>query len=182
MKPYLQIALPTGHVYEVNTAAVAQHHADAIMAEPSGLTAEQALEQATARFSNPGEIRNYVLAQMNIDELMATSRLVRFVPPVQDFTADAVSWTTHDAPAIIGELSAVDIMRQPIEAVLNTMADSMQSANVTVLNHGTAVFGAIGVFLGNENTVAKYIQAIQFTTNLLTNPSQPPDVVPHPTH
>jgi len=176
MKPLIQIALPTGHVYELATNVVAEHRAKAMQELHSEEfpTLAEAMTETTELFTENGyEIRDWALNQMQPDELLATARLVRFTPPEQNLQEG--EWTYSDFHAPLAELDGDQIMKHPVESVLSTMAASNQLCNVTVLNgpDGKA-YAAMALIIGDQNVVGAYITALQFVGNQITNPESAP--------
>jgi len=170
MKPFIQIALTTGHVYEVATEVIAQNRAKAMLElhKDEFANIEEALADTRELFDDGYEVSDWAKNNMNPSDYLPTARLVRFTPPEQDFVNSA-EWTHHDHAALVGELDGEQVMRQPVEAVMTAMGASGQIANVAVM-HGAdrKAFGAIAVFLGPDPVVGSFIQAIEFTANHLT--------------
>lgn len=175
MKPYIQIALSTGHVFEIATQVIAENRAKAMqeLHKDEFATLDEALADTVELFEDNYQVRDWALNNMNPEDYMPTARLVRFTPPEQDF--NSAEWSHHDNRAMMGELDGQQIMRQPVEAVLSTMAMSNQIANVTVLNGSDgAPFGAMALFIGNQNVIGAYVTAIQFTTERILGDAPAP--------
>lgn len=164
MKPFIQISLPTGHVYEITTAVIAQHRAKFyfdISEEGEFPTLEASLADTIEVFDDASEIRNWAMIHMDMNQLAATSRLVRFTAPSHDW--QAADWSYHDHNAMMGELEADHIMSSPVEAVLSTMAASNQLCNVTVLNgDDSKPYAAMALIIGNEPIICTFVAALQF--------------------
>lgn len=165
MKPFIQIAVSTGHIFEIATTVIAQNRAKAMFeAHPDEFADYDAAFQDTVDLFDDGfEIRDWALNNMNPDEYIAGARLVRFVAPEQNF--DSSEWSYHDAPTIIGELDGEQLLRQPVEFVLSTMATAQQMVNVTVLHDNERPFGAMVLLLGEKPVLDSFITALQFTAN-----------------
>lgn len=166
MKPYVQIALSTGHVFEVATETIAAHRAK-IMLElhPSEFAdLDASLADTREVFDDALEVRDWALNNMRPEEYVSSARLVRFVPPEQDF--NTAEWSFHDHNAIMGELDGDKIMRQPVEAVLSTLAAANQLCNVTVLNGVDGKpFAMMSLVIGNENVIGAFVTALRFTAD-----------------
>jgi hypothetical protein len=175
MKPFIQIAFPSGHLYEIATDVVALDRAKTMQ----GLhgdefpTLDSALEDTNDLFKeDANEIQDWARNNMNWSELAPQARLIRFAPPEVDHVNDC-EWSYHDMPGMLGELDGDTIMRQPIEMVLNTMALSQQLCNVTVLNgEDGKPYAALALIIGNEHVVGTYLQAMQLIGNSLTAAQQ----------
>lgn len=170
MKTFIQIALPTGHVYEVATRVVAESRAKSMQALHSSEfpTLEDAMADTTELFAEDTyQIKDWALNQMQPDELLSAARLVRFTPPDQDLQYG--EWTYSDHPAPLAELGGDEIMKHPVESVLSTMAASGQLCNVTVLNgpDGNA-HAAMALIIGDQNIIGSYIAALQFVGDKIT--------------
>lgn len=168
MKPFVRIALTSGHVYQIPADVIAQNRAQTMLelhpSEFADLAAS--LEDTREVFEDSAEIRDWALNNMNPDDYMPHARLVRFVPPAQDHST--AEWLYDDAPAILGELDGDSIMQQPVEAVLTTMAASNQLVNLTVLNNDEGKpFGALALIIGNEPIIGAFASTMQFTANQL---------------
>lgn len=179
MKPFTQISLPTGHMYEVPTDVIAQHRAAVMLnSHPEEFpTLESALEDSRGLFKDSDyDIRDWALNNMNQDEVLAHARLVRFTPPEQSLNDG--EWTHSDTPAISGEIDGSTIMQQTVESVLSLMAASQQLCNVTVLNNEDGKpHAAMALIIGNEHIIGSYLTALQFVGNQITG-----STAPTPTH
>lgn len=170
MKPFTRIAVSTGHVFEVATEVIARDRAAAMLANHPDefATMEEALADTVELFDDSDAIRDWAMNNMNPDEYISGSRLVRFLAPEQQF--DSAEWSYHDLPSIVGELDGEQILRQPVEFVLSTMAASRQMVSVTVLNDGQSKpFGAMVLLLGDKPILDSFITALQFTSNHIAN-------------
>lgn len=169
MKPFIQIALSTGHVFEIKTDVIARDRAAAMLANHPDEFAnlDEAMVDTVELFDDAYEIRDWALNNMNPDEYIVGARLVRFVAPEQNF--DSADWSFHDAPTIVGELDGEQILRQPVEFVLSTMATAQQMVNVTVLHDQDRPFGAMVLLLGDKPVLDGFITALQFTANHIAN-------------
>lgn len=170
MKPYIQISLSTGQLYEIPTEVIAQHRAAYYHGrnrDGEFPTLESALEDTRELFADSREIREWALGDMDPEDYMPHARLARFTPPAPSF--DEAVWSFHDQPAISAELDGEQIMAQPVEAVMSAMAASRQLCSITVLNNTEGIpFGAAVMILGDNNAVGAFITAIQFTIDQLT--------------
>lgn len=169
MKPFIQIALPTGHVYEVAARVVAENRAKVMQELHSQEfpTLDAAIADTSELFEDGYEIKDWALNQMNPEEILATARLVRFTPPEQDLQYGA--WTYSDHPAPVAELDGNEIMQHPVESVLSTMAASNQLCNVTVLNGPDGnPHAAMALVIGDASIIGAYIAALQFVGDKIT--------------
>ena len=170
MKPFVQIALSTGHVFEVKTEVIARDRAAAMLANHPDEFAnlDEALVDTVELFDDADEIRDWALNNMNPPEYIGGARLIRFVAPEQDF--DTAEWSFHDHNAIMGELDGEQILRQPVEAVLSVLAAAGQLCNVTVLNGDDGKpFGMLAVVIGNEPIIGAFISTLQYTAGQLSD-------------
>lgn len=170
MKPYIQIALATGHVFEVKTDVIAKNRAAVMLAyHPDEFkNLDEALVDTVELFDDADEIRDWALNNMNPPDYIGSARLVRFIAPEQDFNTS--EWSYHDQAALMGELDGEQILRQPVEAVLSVLAASGQLCNVTVLNgEDGKPFGMMAVVIGNEPIVGAFISTLQYTAGQLSN-------------
>lgn len=171
MKPFTRIAFPSGHVYEIDTAAIAQSRASSMQGlHPDEFpTLEAALEDTTELFKEDDfAIQDWARNNMNWSDLSQAARLIRFRPAILDHVNDC-EWSHHEARAMIGEIDGDTVMQQPVEMVLNTMALSQQLCNVTVLNGPDGKpYAAMALIIGNEHVVGAYLQAMQLVGNSLT--------------
>lgn len=170
MKNFIQIALKTGHVYEIPTSTVVDNRAAYYHAQrPDEFpTLESAKEDTIGLFDDASQIADWAANNMNWSELAPTSKLIRFNPPTEQPWHDG-DWSFHDTPALMGELDGETIMKQPAELIMHTMAMSGQLCNVTVLNGPDgAAYGAFAMIIGNVPVINSYIQALQFVGNMLT--------------
>lgn len=175
MKPFIQIALSTGHVYEVPTEVIAQNRAKTMQElHPSEFpTLEDALADTRELFDDGYQIEDWAKNNMNPPEYLPSARLIRFITPEQDFSNSA-EWSFHDAPAMMGELTGDDILRQPIEAVLSVLGASQQICNVTVLNDNEGKpFAAMALIQGPEPVINAFVTALQFTAERVAAATQP---------
>jgi hypothetical protein len=178
MKAYTQIALPTGHFYELPTEVIAQHRAAAMqkLHPDEFATLDAALEDSRGLFaeSHP-DIRDWALNQMNQDEVLAHARLVRFTPPKQYLHEG--EWSYSDMPAMSGEIDGANIMQHTVESVLSVMAVSQQLCNVTVLNGPDGKpHAAIALMIGNEKIIGAYLTALSFVGEQITGGATAPAV------
>lgn len=176
MKPFTQIAFPTGHVFEIPTQVIADSRAKIMqqMHPDEFPTAESAMEDTVGLFTDSDyDIQDWARNNMNWSDLEPLARLIRYQPQALDHVNDC-EWSHHDVRAMVGELDGETIMRQPVEMVLNTMALSQQLCNVTVLNgpDGTP-YAAMALIIGDKNVIGAYVQAMQIVGNSLTGQQQP---------
>jgi hypothetical protein len=168
MKPFIQIALATGHVYEVSTDVIADDRAAAVLSEsPSKFVSlKDALDDTAKLFADESNIILWARG-MNPDNYLHSARLVRFTPPAKDFAG--AQWSIHDAPAMSGELDGDQVMDQTVEAVMSTMSASRQFCNISVLNNQQGEpFGAAVLILGDNRAVSAFVTALNFTADQLT--------------
>ncbi len=171
MKRFIQIALPSGHVYEIPTRVIAENRAEAMFKDhPVEFpTLGDALVDTTELFDDSSEIREWALNNMNPDEYMPSARLIRFLPPEQEF--DSAEWSYHDDIAKVAEINGYDALISPVEAVLAWMVSSGQRVNVTVLKgkqEDGKPFGILAaVVAGDEATLNHFITALHFTDGMI---------------
>lgn len=178
MKPFIQIALTSGQVYEIPTQVIAANRAKVMLDSHKDEfpDLEAAMTDTVELFDDNYEVRDWALNNMNPEDYMPSARMVRFVPPEQDF--NTAEWSHHDAPAIVGELDGEQIMRQPLEAVFSTMASANQICSVTVISGPDGKpFAGVGVFIGSEAIVNTYARGLATVTQHLT--AKPAEI---PTH
>lgn len=170
MKAFFQITQPTGHVYEIPVAVVAENRAKTMLGlHPDEFTTiESAMEDTTALFNEDArEIKDWASNNMNWPDLERHAKLIRFTPPENQWFEG--EWSYHDHKAIMGELNGDAVMKSPVEFVATTMIESAQLCNVTILNSETGKpFGGVAVFIGSPQVVDSYIATLTHTTNHLT--------------
>lgn len=170
MKPFIQIALTTGHVFELSTTVIAQNRAKCMLEmHPDEFTdLPAALTDTVELFDDAYEIADWAKNNMNPEDYMPFARLVRFNAPEMDFVNSA-AWTLHDRNAPVGELTGSEIMRQPVESVLSVMAASGQTCNITVMNAeaGAKPYAAAVLILGPEPVINTYVSALAFVSDHL---------------
>lgn len=180
MKPFIQIALNTGHVYEIPTSVIAANRAAHYHAQrPDEFpTLEAATEDTAGFFDDAKEIADWAGNNMNWDELLPNAKLIRFKPPVEQPFHEG-EWTFHDTPALMGELDGATLMKQPVELVMHTMAMTGQLCNATVL-HGPdgEPYGAFALIIGNHPIIQTYLNGLQFIGNQITEQQAPTPAVP----
>lgn len=168
MKPFIQIALASGHVYELPTEVIAQNRAayyHGHFKDSEFPTMESALIDTREYFADDDNISDWAQNNMNPSDYMHAARLVRYTPDKDFVNAE---WTAHEMPAMVGELDGEQILSHPVEAVMATMAASKQLCNITVLNAADGQpFGAAVMILGGPNVVNSFITALQFTSDQL---------------
>lgn len=171
MKPFVQIAFPTGHVFEIPTAVIANDRAKSMQQRhPDEFpNLEAALEDTTELFKDSSyDVQDWARNNMNWSELEPQARLIRYAPAALDHI-NGCEWSLHDARAMVGELDGETIMRQPVEMVLNVMVLSQQLCNVTVLNGPDGKpYAAMALIIGTEPVIGTYLQAMQIVGNSLT--------------
>lgn len=171
MKNFIHITRPTGHVFEIPTSVVANNRAAAMLAAHPDEFADlaAALADTTELFAEDSwNIKDCAANNMNWADLQANAKLVRFLPQ-QDSDWHEGDWTFQDAPALLGDLDGEQIMNQPVELVMHTMAATQQLCNVTVLNGDDGQpYGAFALIIGNGQVVGSYIQAMQMVGDHLT--------------
>ena len=170
MKPFTRIQVSTGHVFEVPTVAIASNRSQTMFeAHPDKFSDyDAAFKDTVELFGDSNEICDWAMNNMNPDEYLSRSRLVRFQAPEQDF--NSAKWSYHDRPSIVGELDGYQILRQPVEFVLSTMAASRQMVSMTVLNDGESkLFGAMVLILGDKPILDSFIAALQFTSGCIAS-------------
>lgn len=183
MKTFIQLTTPTGHVFEIPTSVIANNRAAAMLkAHPdefSDLAA--AMADTTGLFDDDSwSIKDWAANNMNWDELKSVAKLVRFNPPTEASWHEG-EWSYHDHPALMGELDGEQIMKQPVELVMHTMATSGQLCNVTVLNDiNGEPYGAFALMIGNAAVINTYIAGLQFVGEQLTKGAKPAEAIDAP--
>lgn len=173
MKPFIQITLPTGQTYEINTAVIAGHRAAAMCMEPGKFPdLDAAMAETLEVFEDDGEVITWAQNQMVPADYMGSARLVRFAPPEPDYKA--ATWVLSEHKALLGEIEASMIMASPVEHVLTIMAASRQLCNVTVLNdEDGAPYAALALIIGPPNVLGAYINTLDFTGRQITGEQAP---------
>lgn len=180
MKAFIQVLLPTGHLYEIPTAAIAQsraayyheHHKDEFP------TPEAALEDTQELFADTFQVKDWAMNNMNVPELMKDARLVRFTPKGIDF--DGGEWSFHDAAALIPQLDATSVLAMPVEMALAAMAAHGHVCQVATLNDEAGKpAAAIVLIQGGQAIVGMYTGALTHLTNVLTKPQPAEAAAPH---
>lgn len=166
MKPFICMALPTGHVYQFPAQIIAENRAKCMQElhpdEFPDLAA--AMEDTVGLFEDDYEVRDWALNNMNPDEYMPQAVLVRFTPPERDY--NAAEWTHHDAPAIVGEIEGQAVMEYPLEVLVTAMGLSRQLCNISVLNGADGKpFAAVAVMVGNEIVLQPYLTSLSRLTD-----------------
>lgn len=170
MKPFIQIALATGHVFEISTQVIAENRAKTMLEAHKDEFADldAAMVDTVELFDDNYQVEDWAKNNMNPEDYMPGARLVRFVAPEQDFV-NAAEWTLHELPAMVGELDGEQIMRQPVEAVLSTMAAAQQLCSITVLNNNDGQpYAAMALIIGPGQVIDAYTKALAFITEKVT--------------
>lgn len=173
MKPFIQIKLNTGHVYEVPTELIAHNRAAYYHGtRPDDFpTLQSALEDTRGLFGDSTEIKEWVMGNMNPDEVLPHAKLVRFTPPDTNDAWNEGEWSYHDGQAMIGEVDGDTIMRQPLEATLNVMAASAQICNVSIINSMEGQpLAAVAVILGDNAVLSPFVVALQHVAGQFSAP------------
>lgn len=183
MKPFIQIALAAGHVYELPTEVIAQHRAayyHGRFKDSEFPTLESALQDTRECFADSDEISDWARNNMNPSDYLHAARLVRYTPDKDFVNAE---WTAHELPAMVAELDGEQVLSSPVEAVMATMAASKQLCNITVLNDAQGnPFGAAVMILGGPNVVQSFVTALQFTSDQLVGLAGLSQQAPQQTH
>lgn len=171
MKPFFQITLTTGHVYELPTTVIAENRANYMLgAHPDEFkTIEEAMTDTVELFDDAYEVSDWAKNNMNPEDYLPRSRLIRFNQPERDF-ANA-EWEAADTAAMVGEMEASEIMGAPVDYVLSVMSASGQACNITVMgDHQTKEpFAAVAVILGGEKVIGSYVETLQMVTQVLAS-------------
>lgn len=178
MKPFIRIAFPAGHVYELPTELVARNRAQAMQQlHPQTFpTVEAALEDTVEYFREDQlAVEDWAKSNMNWDEIQPHARLIRFNPPPVDHV-NGCEWSQHDDRGLMAELSD-NIAEMPVELVLNTMALNNQLVSINVLQHDGQAFAALAMIIGSKPVIDTYIQTLDFTTKMLSKPADPVNVM-----
>jgi|GEM_PF-842880 len=176
MKKFIQITMATGHVFEIPTSVVASNRATAMLALHPGEFADLAAAEAdTAELFEDDSfpIQDWAQNNMHWHELSNHAKLVRVPSNRDDNGWPNVEFSFHDHPALMGDLDGDQIMSQPVELVMHTMATSGQLCNVTVLNGSDGQpYGAFALMFGNRAVIDSYIMGLQFVGEQLTKGAQ----------
>ena len=171
MKPFIQISMPNGMVFEIPTQVIADHRTACMQeAHPEEFhTLEAASEDTRELFTEDSwHIKDWAANNMNWDELQPHAKLIRFKQDTDHQWYEG-EFTYHDMPALLGELDGATIMHQPVELIMQTMATASILCNVTVLNGANGQpCGAFALIVGDAGVVNSYLTALQFTGNVLT--------------
>ena len=169
MKPFIQIQLNTGHVYEVPTEAIVQNRAAYYHAERAAEfpTLQDAIDDTRGLFDDATEIKEWAANNMNWDELLPVAKLVRYSPPeVQAWNEG--EWTYHDHQALLSELDGETLMGQPVELVLHTMAAHRQLCNITLMNGSDGkACAALALIIGSEPVLSSYLSGLNYISEQL---------------
>lgn len=182
MKPFIQIALAAGHVYELPTEVIAQHRAQVMQKlHPDEFkTIDEALADTRELFGDDYSISDWARNNMSPSDYLHAARLVRYTPDKDFVNAE---WTAHELPAMVAELDGEQVLSSPVEAVMATMAASKQLCNITVLNDAQGnPFGAAVMILGGPNVVQSFVTALQFTSDQLVGLAGLGQQAPKQTH
>lgn len=176
MKTFIQLAFPTGHLYELPTSVIANNRAACMrgLHAEEFPTPESALEDTTELFEDEYQVKDWALNNMNPDEYMPHARLVRYTPP-DKIPADA-EWSYHDAPAIIAQLDEATVLDLPVEMTVAAMAAHNRVCQIAVLNgEDGKPQCAIVLIQGGPGVVGYYQGALELLTSRLVTPPKSPD-------
>lgn len=174
MKPFIQIAFPTGQTFELPAVVIAENRAKAMLAENPGEFADiaAAMQDTVELFDDDYQLKDWALNNMNPDEYMPYARMIRFKAPEADF--QAAEWSHHPGQAITGEIDGDNVLKAPLEYLVTLTAASRQLANVTVINNADGQPGAaVAVFVGPTMAISAFIDAVSITANHLTGAAAP---------
>lgn len=180
MKPYAQILLPTGHLYEIPASAIVQSRAAYYHAEHKDEfpTIESAVEDTVELFADTYQVRDWALNNMQAEELMKHARLVRFTPPEVDF--GAAEWSHHDAEAMIPQLESQTMLAVPVEMAVAAMAAHRNLCQILTLNADNGQpFAAVVLIQGGPGIVGTYVGALTHLTQAYVQPAAPAAASPH---
>lgn len=178
MKPFIQLTLSSGHVFEVPTEVIAQDRAKVMQSlHPLEFPKlEDALTDTRELFEDSYEVREWALNNMDHEDYISVSRLIRFVP--QELPISSAEWSYHDHPATMGEMDGEQILRSPVEAVISSMANANQLCNVSVLNDKDgAPFALLALCHGSPKEIAMFITGLQFISERATNDAGAPSTI-----
>lgn len=174
MKQFMHLTTPRGLVYEIPTEIIAQHRAK-IMRElhPSEFPDDaSAMEDTRELFDDEYQIQDWAANNMNWPELGKHARLIRLLPSTDAWHEG--EWTSHDTPALLGDVDGETIMSNPLELSINVMAASGQACNVTLLHDDNSQpYAAVAVMVGPNPVLSQYVQALQFVTGRLPPAGEP---------
>lgn len=166
MKQFIHITLPSGHVYEIPTAVIANNRA-AYYAEnrkDEFPTLQAALEDTIGLFDDATEIAEWAANNMNWDEIEPNARLIRYINKPTPWHEG--EWSFHDQPALTGDIGDDDILKVPVELVLHSMVARRMLCNVTVLNGPDGEpYAALAMILGNRPILNTYMRGLEIMGN-----------------
>jgi hypothetical protein len=165
LKPFIQVLLATGHLYEIPTLIVAKNRAAAMLElHPNEFEdLDAAMRDSEELFEDNAAVRDWALNNMNVEELMKEARLVRFTPPEPDF--EGAEWSYHDAKAVIPQLDAETILSTPVELALSAMAAHNNICQLVPLLNNGQPYAAIALVQGGPGIVGMYVGALTHLTN-----------------
>jgi len=172
LKPFIQVLLTTGHLYEIPTAPIAQNratHYHEMFKDSEFPTLESALKDTEELFEDNFAVKDWALNNMSVEELMKGARLVRFTPPEIDLQDG--DWSYHDMPAIIPQLDAQSVLAMPVEMALSAMAVHRNICQVVTLSdEAKKPCAAVVLVQGGEAIVGTYVGALTHLTNTFVKP------------
>lgn len=162
MLPFIRVALPTGHTYEIPVQPIADNRAQAMLAlHPDEFsTIEESRLDTTELFEDSNEIRDWALNQMNPPEYMPHARLIRYAPP--DVDMQTGEWTYHKEPALIPQIDATEVLAMPLELSVQAMALHQRVCQILKLNDADGKpTAAVILVSGGESVVNTFTGVLE---------------------
>jgi hypothetical protein len=167
MKPYIQFALPSGHVFELPTEIIVNDRAAYYFnhCPDEFKTLDEAKVDTTELFDDGYQVRDWLLNNMDVDDVMKKhGRLVAFKPPVLEWSIGEYSLV--DERTEVAQPSSKDVMQAPLELIASFMASSHElCAAQTIVDATTGQpAGALVYVAGNQAIVNSYLTGLQIIT------------------
>lgn len=172
MKPFLLLALATGHLFEIPTKAIAEDRAKHMLeSHPADFaTLEAALADTVDYFEDSFQIEDW--AKNNMNDILKDARLVRFTAPALDL--NSAEWSFEDTPRIIPQIDPAQVLQMPVEMAMSAMAVYNNICQIVVLNDQSGKPNCAMVLIqGGQAIVGTYTGALQHLTNTFIAPAQP---------
>lgn len=176
MHEFMQLALPSGHVFEIPLRVIADDRAErdhAINPEKFG-SLDAAREENMSLFAeNASRARDWLLNAMDVEATMLKhGRLVGFKPPVLEWSLGHDTY--HAEPAKVQEVTSETIAQLPVELVLQAMQQDAHLCSAHLIMNAATGEPQAGIFfvLGRPDVVGSYVNAMQITTNVVVQKLQ----------
>lgn len=167
MKPYLQLTLASGHVFEIPTKVIADDRAAYYfkVCPDDFKTFAEAEADTIGYFDDGRAITEWLFNSMDVEKIAkAHGRLVAFDPPSVDW-GDCEAELT-DEPATVQALSGETIMEMPVSMVSASMAATNElCAAQQIMDTTTGQPQSAIVFInGGPEVVGAYLGGIKIIT------------------